>query len=54
MADGEEAVPSHCDPVVYSYWKRVWVSILYYAILYNTIYSYWMRVWVSAAGLSSI
>lgn len=24
VVDGAEDMPSHCDPVVYSYWKRVW------------------------------
>ncbi|EOD07169.1 hypothetical protein EMIHUDRAFT_97003 [Emiliania huxleyi CCMP1516] len=24
VADGEEAVPSDCDAVMYAYWKRVW------------------------------
>jgi len=24
VAEGKEELPSHCDPVVYSYWKRVW------------------------------
>ena len=24
VADEAEGVPSHCDPVVYSYWERIW------------------------------
>lgn len=24
VADAAEPLPSHCDPVVYSYWKRIW------------------------------
>jgi glycogenin glucosyltransferase len=24
VADGDETVPSHCDPVVYEYWLRIW------------------------------
>merc|ERR1719263_455995 len=29
VADGNEEVGSHCDPVVYSYWQRIWLRLTY-------------------------